>query len=272
MSQTGKNKKLASFNCDQKTWEQFIARCNSDGTTATATLTQFIKRYLNGYLDDLDGSDLEKRLDSKIKARVEEYLAASNNNSAKEENQEAGEILAGSGGEKSPTRGEVCTGRGQFLNSIFPPAPVPLLRASNQAILDICERLDKLESQNVGESNSKETEAIHNFADLEPKIEAITARMKQLTEAILKIQDYLNNQLKQPKKSYNNSYYQRSAQRIQPLTEEGLAARLGVSQETIREQRNQLHSPLFVAWCKGKDKSGIGWEFNRNTGLYHPGS
>jgi methionyl-tRNA synthetase len=232
MSQTGKNKKLASFNCDQKTWEQFIARCNSEGTTATATLTQFIKRYLNGSLDDLDKigrSDLEKRLDSKIKARVEEnleeYLAASNNNSAKEE---------------------------------------------NQTILDICERLDKLESQLLGESNSNETEAIPNFADLEPKIEAITARMKQLTEAILKIQDYLNNQLKQPKKSYNNSYYQRSTQRIQPLTEEGLAARLGVNVETIREQRNQLHPPLFVAWCKGKDKSGLGWEFNRNTGLYYP--
>jgi hypothetical protein len=225
MSQTGKNKKLASFNCDQKTWEQFIARCNSDGTTATATLTQFIKRYLNGYLDDLDGSDLEKRLDSKIKARVEEYLVGGNNSNAS---------------------------------------------LTNETILAICERLDKLESQLLTESNSNETEAIPNFADLEPKIEAITARMKQLTEAILKIQDYLNNQLKQPKKSYNNSYYQRSTQRIQPLTEEGLAARLGVNIETIREQRNQLHPPLFVAWCKGKDKSGMGWEFNRNTGLYHP--
>ncbi|MBD6620787.1 hypothetical protein FNW02_34795 [Komarekiella sp. 'clone 1'] len=94
--------------------------------------------------------------------------------------------------------------------------------------------------------------------------------MKQLAEAILKIQDYLNNQLKQTKKSYNNSYYQRSTQRIQPLSEEGLAARLGVSVEAIREQRNQLHPPLFVAWCKGKDKSGMGWEFHENTGLYHP--
>jgi hypothetical protein len=43
MSQTGKNKKLASFNCNQKMWEQFIARCKSKGTTATATLTQFIE-------------------------------------------------------------------------------------------------------------------------------------------------------------------------------------------------------------------------------------
>ncbi|WP_257236960.1 hypothetical protein [Nostoc sp. 'Peltigera malacea cyanobiont' DB3992] len=56
---------------------------------------------------------------------------------------------------------------------------------------------------------------------------------------------------------------------MQPLTEEGLASRLGVSVETIREQRNKLHPPLFVAWCKGKDKSGMGWEFNENTGSYH---
>ncbi len=218
-------------------WEQFIARCNSQGTTATAMLTQFIKRYLDGIndLNAIGGNDLDKRLDSMIKARVEEYLeeylSASNNNSAKEE---------------------------------------------NQAILAICERLDKVESQLLSESNSKETEAIPNIADLEQKIEGMAARIKQLTEAILKIQDYLNNQLKQTKKSYNNSYnnsyYQRSTQRIQPLTEEGLAARLGVSVETIREQRNKLHPPLFVAWCKGKDKSGMGWEFHENTGLYYPAS
>ncbi|WP_225226269.1 hypothetical protein [Komarekiella delphini-convector] len=228
MSQTGKNKKLASFNCEQKMWEQFIARCNSEGTTATTTLTQFIKRYLNGSPDDLDkivSNDLDKRLDSKIKARVEEYLFASNNNSA---------------------------------------------NATNQTILDICERLDKLESQLLSESNSNETGAIPNLADLEQKVSGMAARIKQLAEAILKIQDYLNNQLKQTKKSYNNSSYQRSTQRIQPLTEESLASRLGVSVETVREQRIKLHSPLFVAWCKGKDKSGMGWEFNKNTGLYYP--
>ncbi|MBD6621062.1 hypothetical protein FNW02_36400 [Komarekiella sp. 'clone 1'] len=212
-------------------WEQFIARCNSKSTTATAVLTRFIKRYLDGSLDDLDkivSNELEKRLDSMIKARVEEYLeeylSATNNNSA---------------------------------------------NATNQTILDICSRLDKLESENVGESNSNETGAIPNLADLEQKVSGMASRIKQLTEAILKIQDYLNNQLKQPKKSYNNSY-QRSTPRIQPLTEEGLATRLGVSVEAIREQRNQLHPPLFVAWCKGKDKSGMGWEFNKSTGLYYP--
>jgi chromosome segregation ATPase len=228
MSQTGKNKKLASFNCDQKMWEQFIARCKSKGTTATATLTQFIELYLDDIdnLDAIGGNDLDKRLDSKIKASVEEYLAIGNKSNI------------------DPT---------------------------NETILAICSRLDKLESQFSSESNSNETEAIHNLADLEEKIEGITARMTQFTEAIIKIQNHLNNQQGRGKKSYyNNSSYQGHTPRIQPLTEEGLASRLGVSQETVREQRNKLHPPLFVAWCKGKDKSGMGWEFNENTGLHHP--
>jgi hypothetical protein len=243
MSNTGKTKKLASFNCDQKMWEQFIARCNSKGTTATATLTQFIEFYLDDSLDDLDaigGNDLDKRLDSKIKVSVEEYLD-------KYQEVRVEEYLA------------------SFNNSSANP--------TSQTILAICSRLDKLESQLLGESNSNETGAIHNLADLEQKMEGMTARMTQFAEAIIKIQNYLNNQPRRQKKSYyNNSSYQGQTPRIQPLTEESLASRLGVSVETIREQLLKLHPPLFVAWCKGKDRSGMGWEFNENTGLYHPAS
>lgn len=142
--------------------------------------------------------------------------------------------------------------------------------STSQTLLAICERLDKLESQFSGESNSKETGAIHNLADLSEKIEGITARMTQFTEAIIKIQNHLNNQPRRGNKSYNNSSFKGHTPRIQPLTEEGLASRLGVSQETVRKERNNLQPPLFVAWCKRKDASGIGWEFNQDTGLYHP--
>jgi murein L,D-transpeptidase YcbB/YkuD len=229
MSNTGRRKKLASFNCDQKMWEQFIANCQSKGTTATATLTRFIELYLDSSLDDLDaiaGHDLDKTLDSRIKASIEEYLAASQSSS------------------DNPT---------------------------NQTILAICERLSELESQREGEFNSNETTSSKPLTDLDEKIEGITSRMTQLAEAIMKIQNYLNNQPRQRNKSYNNnSYHQRSTPRIQPLTEEGLAARLGVNAETIHSERVNLPSPLFVAWCKSKDRAGLGWEFNQNTGLYHP--
>jgi hypothetical protein len=144
---------------------------------------------------------------------------------------------------------------------------------TSQTILAICSRLDKLESQLSGSSNSNETGAIPNLADLEQKIEGMTARMAQFAEAIIKIQNHLNNQPRRQKKSYyNNSSYQGQTPRMQPLTEEGLASRLGVSQETVRKERINLPPPLFVAWCKGKDRAGLGWEFNETTGLYHPAS
>ncbi|BBD70303.1 hypothetical protein NIES4072_66690 [Nostoc commune NIES-4072] len=228
MSNTGRKKKLASFNCDQRIWEQFIACCNSKGTTATATLIGFIELYLEDYQDKLDaigGNDLDERLESKIKASVKKYLVASNNINS------------------SPT---------------------------NETIKAICSRLDKLESEFLSESNSNQTTAID---DLEQKVEGVTARMTQLAEAIIKIQNYLNNQQKRGQKSYyNNSSFKVHTPRMQPLTEEGLAKRLGVSPESVRKERINLPPPLFVAWCKGKDRAGLGWEFNENTGLYQPAS
>ncbi|QLE53541.1 hypothetical protein FD724_37315 (plasmid) [Nostoc sp. C057] len=41
-------------------------------------------------------------------------------------------------------------------------------------------------------------------------------------------------------------------------------------EETVRNERINLPPPLFVAWCKNKDRAGLGWEFNQNTGLYQP--
>jgi len=84
VSNTGRNKKLASFNCDSKLWGEFVRRCQENGTSATVTLTQFIKLYLDGSLDlDLGknpeitlGADVLEYLDEQVKARVDEYLRA----------------------------------------------------------------------------------------------------------------------------------------------------------------------------------------------------
>ena len=75
MSNTGRDKKLASFNCDEGLWDNFKSRCQQKGTTATATLIRFIQLYLDGSLDDLDVDPLDKRFDEKVKASVDEYLA-----------------------------------------------------------------------------------------------------------------------------------------------------------------------------------------------------
>ncbi|MBA2749957.1 MAG: hypothetical protein H0U45_14825 [Tatlockia sp.] len=72
MSNTGRNKKLASFNCDEQLWSKFKARCQEQGTTATAKLTGFIQLYLDGSLDDLDVNTLDKRLDERVRAKGEQ--------------------------------------------------------------------------------------------------------------------------------------------------------------------------------------------------------
>lgn len=141
--------------------------------------------------------------------------------------------------------------------------------ATSKTLGAICSRLDSLESQLLGEEPCNETLETKRLVDLEQKIEGITSRMAQFADAIIQIQNNLNNQPRR-NKSYNNSYYQGQTTRIQPLTEDNLAKRLGVNVETVRKQRSSQPPPLFVGWSKRKDTSGIGWEFNEKTGLYHP--
>ncbi len=75
MSNTGRAKKLASFNCDEDLWSAFRSRCSEQGTTATTTLTKFIQVYLNGKLDNLDVAPRDERFDDRVRASVDEYLA-----------------------------------------------------------------------------------------------------------------------------------------------------------------------------------------------------
>ncbi|MBD2527911.1 hypothetical protein H6G86_37525 [Nostoc sp. FACHB-133] len=82
----------------------------------------------------------------------------------------------------------------------------------------------------------------------------------------------INQQGRDKKSYYNDSSFKVHTPRMQPLTEESLAKRLGVSEESVRKERINLPPPLFVAWCKGKDRAGLGWEFNENTGFYQPAS
>lgn len=109
--------------------------------------------------------------------------------------------------------------------------------ATSQAIGAIYERLDSLESQLLGEEPCNETLETKRLVDLEQKIEGITSRMAQFADAIIQIQNNLNNQPRR-NKSYNNSYYQGQPVKIQPLTEENLAKRLGVNVETVRKERS----------------------------------
>jgi hypothetical protein len=139
-----------------------------------------------------------------------------------------------------------------------------------QAILEICSRLDNLESQLSGSENSNEVSSTKHLNDLEQKIDSINNRLTQFAEAIMQLQSNINNQPRRSKSYYGNSYNQGQPVKFQPITEESLASRLGVTPESLRKERESQPAPLFFAWSKRKDTSGIGWEFNQKTNLYHP--
>lgn len=73
MSNTGRNKKLASFNCDEQLWTEFRQRCQEQGTTATAVLTQLMQLTIEGKLDNLDIYSHDN-IEEQVKACVDEYL------------------------------------------------------------------------------------------------------------------------------------------------------------------------------------------------------
>jgi chromosome segregation ATPase len=139
-----------------------------------------------------------------------------------------------------------------------------------QTISSICSRLDNLESQLSGSENSNEVSSTKRLNNLEQKIDSINNRLTQFASAIMQLQSNVNNQPRRGKSYYGNSYNQGQPVKFQPITEESLASRLGVTPESLRKERESQPAPLFFAWSKRKDTSGIGWEFNAHTGLYHP--
>lgn len=80
MSNTGRNKKLASFNCDIELWEKFTRQCRDNSTTATAILINFISQYVNNPLSEVVNSSGKitvqgkKDWDVLIKQQIDNYL------------------------------------------------------------------------------------------------------------------------------------------------------------------------------------------------------
>ncbi|MEM7581454.1 MAG: hypothetical protein AAF316_16775 [Cyanobacteria bacterium P01_A01_bin.80] len=165
---------------------------------------------------------------------------------------------------------EILQGLEELISNLESDSNSGYTRTSKN-ILEIMERLDKLELKSGDKYSNNESYHAKRIDNLEEKVEEIMARMNQFTDAIIQIQNYINNQPNKKSKSrYKNSSYQGQSPQIQPLTEENLAKRLGVNLETLIKSRTDLPSPHFVAWCKHRDTSNLGWEYNQDTGLYHP--
>lgn len=74
MSNTGRNKRLASFNCNVELWEKFTRQCRDNDTTATKVLTGFISHYLDNSLDELALSLRKIDWEQQVKQLVDKYL------------------------------------------------------------------------------------------------------------------------------------------------------------------------------------------------------
>jgi len=76
MSNTGRNKKLASFNCDEELWSSCVTARNKG--QPRRPLTSFIQLYLDGKLDNLDadaGRLLVDEYQQHLPSHLDKYLA-----------------------------------------------------------------------------------------------------------------------------------------------------------------------------------------------------
>ncbi len=99
MSNTGKNKILATFNCDPELWQAFKIKCRNNGSNATAILLELMELYIdtdvgetlekgalsvrqkdienhvNRYLDKYLYVYLEKYLEICLEEKIEKFLS-----------------------------------------------------------------------------------------------------------------------------------------------------------------------------------------------------
>ncbi|MDZ8104713.1 MAG: hypothetical protein RM338_03695 [Nostoc sp. DedQUE12a] len=119
---------------------------------------------------------------------------------------------------------------------------------------DVENRLDQIES-----SLSSKFEA---------KLEAVTIKLAQLEGAMMILQR--NQNTARGRKSAYSNYYSGQSPQLMPFKEENLILRLVTDVATLRSKRETLSQSEFVRWCKDRDPSSVGWQYDENDGLYHP--
>ncbi|MFB2772699.1 hypothetical protein ACE1AT_25985 [Pelatocladus sp. BLCC-F211] len=126
--------------------------------------------------------------------------------------------------------------------------------AGSKQVLQLQEKLEELESHLADRDKSVET-----------KLEAMTNKLELIERAIAS--NRYNAQPKQRRQAYP---YQQIQVELQPRTNESLAARLGVSPESLIAERENKSAKEFISWSRNRDPMSTAWEWNASDGLYHP--
>ncbi|WP_339384935.1 hypothetical protein [Iningainema tapete] len=142
--------------------------------------------------------------------------------------------------------------------------------ASGETIKQLELRVELLESRQGSDSDIDSKSILKSVTNLEEKLEAMTTRLAQLEGAIMVLQRASTPTKARSRTPYPNQYYQREAPQLQPFEEKNLALRLVTDVATLREKRETMTEKEFVRWCKDRDPSGMGWQFNEKDKLYHP--
>ncbi|MCC5605217.1 hypothetical protein [Nostoc favosum] len=54
------------------------------------------------------------------------------------------------------------------------------------------------------------------------------------------------------------------------MPDENLAPRLGLTPSALVSEKEKLSPKEFISWTRNRDPRGLGWEFHKKDGLYHP--
>lgn len=128
---------------------------------------------------------------------------------------------------------------------------------SSKSVLQLEERLEKLESQIVNKG-----EAVG--VGVETKLEAIAKHLEKLERAMTS-GNYNNTRPR--KQAYS---YQQPLVELQPRTNVSLAQRLALTSQSLISEREKLSPKEFISYTRSRDPMSTGWEFSQTDGLYHP--
>jgi hypothetical protein len=110
-----------------------------------------------------------------------------------------------------------------------------------------------------------ETHLCQQDEQLAVKLETIAKHLEKIERAIASGR-YSNSR---PRRSAYPYQYQQPVE-INSFPNENLAQRLGVTPQSLINERENKTEQEFISWSRNRDPSGLGWKFQVEDGLYYP--
>ncbi|WP_375515588.1 hypothetical protein [uncultured Nostoc sp.] len=155
-----------------------------------------------------------------------------------------------------------------------PSALIPVVRQLSQlhreghtiALLQGLEELISQFDSNIDIDVAPSSKSVLQLEEkLETKLDVITKKLELLERAISS--NRYNSQARPRKQAYP---HQQPQVELLALPPENLAPRLGLTPSSLTSEKEKLTPKEFISWTRNRDPRGLGWEFHKKDGLYHP--